>query len=240
MPPSYYLTVLRKRWAGILLSVLLFVLIAAALTLAATPRYTAETRMFFSVRGSETVSELNQGSTYTERQMTSYAELVTSPLVLEPVVDELSLDTTAPALAGQLEASLPPGTVMLDIQATDEDPALAADIANAVAEELGDVVTDLTSHEADDAQLVSASVVSPAREPGTPSEPDPTTNLALGLLLGLGVGIGLALVSELSDTRVRNADDLSAITPRAALGAIPVDTKSSDPVFMHADPRGAR
>ena len=126
-----YLEVLRRRWISVAIVALTAIALAAAVTLAMTTQYTATTRLFFAVEGSETVTDLAQGSSFAEKQMTSYAEVATSPLVLNPVIDRLNLETRAADLARSVTATIPPETVILEISAVDPDPNRAAAIANA-------------------------------------------------------------------------------------------------------------
>lgn len=60
--------------------------------------------------------------------------------MLKPVINELGLDETVAELAGQLTVTNPTGTAFVNISAVDGDPKQAADIANAVAESLQDVI----------------------------------------------------------------------------------------------------
>jgi uncharacterized protein involved in exopolysaccharide biosynthesis len=81
-----YLHILRRRWVSVLVIALVVLLTATAVTFSMTKQYTATTRLFFAVSGTETVTDLAQGSTFAEKQMTSYAQVATSPLVLDPVI----------------------------------------------------------------------------------------------------------------------------------------------------------
>ena len=45
------------------------------------------------------MTDLAQGSTFAEKQMSSYAEVATSPRVLAPVIEQLGLRTTPKELA---------------------------------------------------------------------------------------------------------------------------------------------
>jgi polysaccharide biosynthesis transport protein len=83
--PREYLDILRRRWLSVLIIALAALAAASVLTLAMPKKYTATTRLFFAVAG-ESVSELAQGSNFAEKQIASYAEVATSPLVLEPVI----------------------------------------------------------------------------------------------------------------------------------------------------------
>ena len=124
-----YLTILRRRWISVLVITLAVLAAATGLTLASTPTYTGTTRLFFAVEGGESVTDLAQGSTFAEKQMTSYAEVATSPLVLDPVIRELDLDTTAARLARSVSATIPPETVILEVSAT-VDKLDAEDLAS--------------------------------------------------------------------------------------------------------------
>src|SRR5690625_793277 len=125
-----YVNVLRSRWLTVVSIALLTIASAAAATLLMTPQYTSTTRMFFAVQGGESVSDLAQGSTFTERQMSSYAEVARSPLVLAPVAEELGVDSDPREMASAVSASVATDTTILTISATDDNPTFARDLAN--------------------------------------------------------------------------------------------------------------
>src|SRR5690625_412304 len=180
-----YLHVLRTRWLTITVIALATLAAAAVATLLMTPRYTSSTRMFFAVQGGESVSDLAQGSTFTEKQMASYAEVARSPIVLEPVIETLNLDVSARDLSDALNVTVAADTTILVIAATDEDPVLARDIANAVATQLSDTVSGLSPERPDGSETVRATMLSEAQVANSPSSPNTSRNLALGLVLGL-------------------------------------------------------
>ena len=134
-----YLEVLRRRWVSVTIVALATIACAAAVTLAMTTKYTATTRLYFAVEGSETATDLAQGSSFAEKQMTSYAQVATSPLVLDPVIDRLNLETSSTELARTVTAVVPPDTVILEISAVDPDPRRAAAIANGIGQKVDDV-----------------------------------------------------------------------------------------------------
>src|SRR5690606_40117579 len=72
-------------------------------SLTRTPAYTTSSQIFVSFHGAESTSELATGTTYVQRRVASYANLVRSPQVLEPVIEELGLDTTPGELASRSE-----------------------------------------------------------------------------------------------------------------------------------------
>ena len=234
-----YLTILRRRWVSALVVALAVIAASAGITLALPSEYTASTRLFFGVRAGQSPSELAQGSTFTERQMASYEQVATSPLVLDKVVSSLGLSTTTDELASRVSADAAPGTVVLRISVTESSPDEAADLANAVAQQLITTVGSLAPTQASGTDAVRATVLAPATVPPSPSSPHVRRNLALGVAFGVLLGIGYALLRNLFDTRVRRGDDVAAITERPVLGSIALDDQlAQHPVFVADQPFG--
>jgi succinoglycan biosynthesis transport protein ExoP len=232
-----YLEMLRRRWLTVLVAALVALAASAAVTLLTTPKYTATTRLFFGVDGTGSATELAQGSTFAEKQITSYAEVTTSPLVLKPVIDELGLDTTPEQLARTVSANVPTQTVILEIAVTNVDPGQAARIANAVGTKLSKVAAGLSPERADGSQAVQATTLAPAVAPTSPSSPNVVRNLALGLVVGILLGVGLALLRQALDTKLRSDQDIRSLTDRPLLGSIAFDQAvSRHPVVVADEP----
>jgi capsular exopolysaccharide synthesis family protein len=229
-----YLEVIRRRWISAVIVALTTTALAAVSILITTPQYTATTRLFFAVGSTTTISELAQGSNFAEKQMTSYAEVATSPKVLDPVIRELDLQRSSAALARALTATIPPETVILEISATDPDPKLAAAIANAVGDQVAQVAKELT------AGKTTATSVADALVPTRPSSPNVARNLALGVALGILLGLGVAMIRHLVDTRVRSEQDVRSVTESPLLGTIGYDDKvPSHPLILRDEPLSA-
>jgi succinoglycan biosynthesis transport protein ExoP len=128
-----YLRILRKNWVTILALVLLGIAAGSVVSILTVPTYQATTKVFISVQSAGTVSDLTQGSNFTQNQVKSYTDVVSTPAVLQPVIDELKLDTTAAELATHVSATTSPDTVVVDIGVTDRSAEAAAAIANQVA-----------------------------------------------------------------------------------------------------------
>jgi capsular exopolysaccharide synthesis family protein len=221
-----YLTILRKRWLSITLCALLGLGSGLGVSLATTRIYSAQAQVFVSVRGAqETTGEMLQGANFTVRAVRTYAQLVTSPRVLTPVIDELGLPTTAVELARRVSASSPLDTVLINVSAQDTSPELASRIANATATSLARVVAELETP-AGGVSPVQVSTVRNANVPTTPSSPNLLMNLALGALVGLAFGVGLAVLREVLNTKIRDIKDVQAITPAPILGVIAADEEA--------------
>jgi capsular polysaccharide biosynthesis protein len=198
-----YAEMFRRRWLAMAVIALTVLALTSAATLAMPERYTATTRLIFSAAG-KSVSDLSDASQLAEKQMLSFAEVATSPLVLEPVIEELGLTATTGELAESVHATVPYGTVILDIAVTDSNPRLAAETANAVGAELAPVARKLSLEQRNGAQPVLVTTFAVAQVPVDPSSPKFLRNLGLAIVLGLILEIALVLVPHLLDTRIRS------------------------------------
>ena len=226
MTLSGYARVLRKRWRTVVTVALLCALAAFGITALLPKSYVAQSTSFVSIAGAPSTAKasapdtLYQNSQFALNQVSSYPEIVTSPAVLQPVINELDLDTTVRELKAQVTATNPVDTVLLNIQATSSSPERARAIANSVAQHLGSLVETLETPRRGGASPVKVTTAVPAGLPLTPASPRPALNLALGLLLGVALGALVAAARERLDTTVKSPDDLQDITGASPLGAI--------------------
>ncbi|WP_323960936.1 polysaccharide biosynthesis tyrosine autokinase [Arthrobacter sp. JZ12] len=223
MELTEYLRILRRNWLFVTLSVLTFGAISAALSLTMSPTYSSETKLFAAIQSSGSVTELQQGNTFTQARVLSYAETVDTPLVLQPVIDSLGLNVTPAQLAGQVEAEADLNTVLLSITAVDRSPAQAAAIAQGVAESLVEAIDALEATSSEGDSPVKLSVVTPATAPSEPSTPDLKVNIAVGLGAGLLLGLLVSVLRSRLDTRIRNDADLKGVSDLPVLGGIVFD-----------------
>ncbi|MBP1241443.1 capsular exopolysaccharide synthesis family protein [Frigoribacterium sp. PvP120] len=240
-----YITVLRKGWVFIVAMMLVGVGLASAYSVVKTPDYSASAQVFVSTQTSGSVSDLAQGNTFTQQRVKTYASLVTTPIVLLPVISSLGLNTTAEQLAESITASAPLDTTLIQVDVVSEDPVMAADIANATSQSLTNVVEQIeaTSEDADSeaGSQVKLTRVQEAQVPSAPTSPNVPLNLALGLLLGLAVGVGVAVLRHTLDNRVRNEADVEKISDAPIVGGIAFDPKADErPLIVQADPRSPR
>ncbi|KQM61255.1 chromosome partitioning protein [Agreia sp. Leaf210] len=238
-----YVRVLQKSW--ILIAVLLFVGIGAAagFSILQTPKYSSSAKVFVSTSGGSTASDLQQGNTFTQQRVKTYADLTTTPIVLLPVIAELGLDISSGELASQVTASAPLNTTLIEIAVTNVDPALASQIATAVSESLSQVVEKIETpaNSGSETSPVKLTLVQHAEVPQVPVSPNIPLNIGLGGLVGLALGIAIAVLREASDNRIRNERDVEAITDVPILGGIVFDPKAAErPLIVHDDPRSPR
>lgn len=237
-----YLAILRKYWRTITAVTLAAVLAAGLFSLLAKPTYTSNSTLFFSIKTASTAGELNAGSTYVEGQVQSFAKVAVSPLVLQPVIDELGLETTPEDLAENITTTVPTNTATLDIAVEDRSPTEAMRIASAVSDGLIAAVQKLSPPGADGTDPVLATVIKPATVPNLPTSPKVAQNLALGLLVGLLLGAGQAILRSMLDQSVTSERDVAQITDVPVLGTVVAleDDGNAPALVMKGDPHSLR
>ena len=236
-----YLRILRKRWITIVVTTLVVIGLAGLLTAVQEKSYTAKTQFFVSVSGADTAA-LQQGSTFTQERVKSYAQLLKTPRALDPVTEALDDDNKASDLAKAINVTTPPDTVLLEVSVTDSSPEHAQEIATAIGETFPAVVSEIERPEGSRrAAPIKVSLVEPASTSSTPTSPVPARNLALGVALGLLLGLALAIVRHLLDTTVRTDDDVEEITDEPVIGAVHFDPRAGkEPLIVESDPSSPR
>ncbi|MEI7698038.1 MAG: Wzz/FepE/Etk N-terminal domain-containing protein, partial [Actinomycetes bacterium] len=128
-------------------SVILGLIVSMAITFATTPTYQSSAELFVSTPASALdISAMQQGSSFSQQRVKSYAQIINSPLTLVPVIKALKLKISPTDLAKQITASAPLDTVLIALTVTDTNPDRAAAIANAVANQFGTTVGELELH----------------------------------------------------------------------------------------------
>ncbi len=122
----------------------------------------------------------------------SYADIATTPFVLEPVQHELGLENDPAELARMVSAHAEPDSRLLSITAVGDAPTKAAELANTVAAQLitsTDQLTPRTSDTTGRIELERLALADPRRVSVVPND---GAEYALGGLLGLVAGLALA------------------------------------------------
>lgn len=157
------------------------------------PKFTASARVFVSVASSKGASDLSQGATFVQSQVASYADLVSSPFLLDPVAKKLRIEGGGKSLSEVVSGSSSKETVIITIRASDPDAMRSAEIVDAVADELGTAVRQLAPRDAEGRPMVQVVTVSRSGPPAVPSLPKTSQNTLMGLVAGALFGTVLAI-----------------------------------------------
>ncbi|WP_415853792.1 polysaccharide biosynthesis tyrosine autokinase [Sinomonas sp. G460-2] len=236
-----YIRIVRTGWILIVVMALAGVGAAAGISILTKPQFKGSAQVFVSTQSGGTATDLLQGSTFTQQRVKTYAGLVTTPIVLLPVISNLHLSMTADELAKTVTASAQLDTTLITISAVSPDPVQAANIANLTSESLTNVVQNIESTGAQSSSQVKLTRVQEAQVPSTPVTPNVLLNLGIGLIAGLALGVGAAMLRHTLDNRVRNVRDIEMISSSPILGGTTINPKAAKrPLIVQDDPRSPR
>jgi succinoglycan biosynthesis transport protein ExoP len=150
-----------------------------------------------------------------ERLMQTYVQLVARPVVLEAASQRLNGVRSAQQLAGKVSVSnAPVDTQILKISARDNDPALAAAVANAVAQSF------IEENLREIGRPGTLSISQAADVPTSPVEPRVGLYTAVAVVLGAVVATVFARGVEYLDDTIKTPDDVASLLDVPTLGVI--------------------
>lgn len=201
-----------------------------------TPQYRAEAMVLLTVQGG-TAAELLSGGVASQQLVPFYSDVVTTEVVLDPVIARLGLGLTATELADRMDVQSESNTVVVRIGVRDPSGPQAGTIARAVAEQFRDTVATLAPKRADGRPPAAAELVS-----NTVSwrqvAPRPRADLGIGLLAGLVLGLAaLALLQRVARplssrelvARVTDVPVIGSVLDDPAAGRGPMDMRGRGP-----------
>jgi succinoglycan biosynthesis transport protein ExoP len=221
------IALMRRHWVSVVVLTVLGAVAGLGLSLATPEQYSAQNQVLITVQLGDSIGDLNQGTSYAERVVATYSKVARSPVVLDPVVEELGLPGSGRTLRGAVGVTTDPAAPIITITATWGNAQTAADIANSVAKNLALTVQDLSPTAADGSPTVLVNSIDPATPPGRPSVPHTRQNIVLGALLGLLLGLGWAALRTTLDVKVRTEADVTALVPVPVLATVAVDPQAS-------------
>ncbi|MDR2931438.1 MAG: polysaccharide biosynthesis tyrosine autokinase [Propionibacteriaceae bacterium] len=220
-----YLGILRKYWISVLVITVLGAAAGAGYFLLAPSVYTAQVTVFLSASGDSTPNGLIQGSNYATAQARSFAQMVTLPIVMDPVIKDVGSSLSSDQMAAKVTTSIPTNTSLINISVTDGDAGQSAKIAQATAEALVDAIKRLSQIDSTSKPVMSGSIVRSAATPSAPTSPKLIQSLALGLLAGLVLAVGQAVLRKALDVKLHSESDVAAATGYPLIGTVPQDPK---------------
>ncbi len=241
-----YIRILHRNWVLILVLTILGGAGGFGFAATQTPLYQSTTRLYVSVQADSAnpaTGDLVQGTTFARQIVASYVDVVSSALVLQPVIDDLDLDMSVGALASRVTAEAPLNTVNINITVTSTSGQQSAVLADAVASSLVDAVQTTLEPPVSDgaASPVRLTVVQPAVEPTAPFSPRIPVTVVVAALFGLVLAVLLSVLRNALDTRVRTLHDLEQLTEAPLLGGIAFDPEATKrPLIVQEDPRSPR
>ena len=207
---------LNKLWAILLCMVVCAVAAFGGTKAMITPQYTATSVIYILSTSTSITSltDLQVGSSLTA----DFIALSKSRPVVERVIEQLDLDTTYSELVNRVSISNPTDTHLLQISATNPDPELAAEIANAMTEAVKEQISEVMN--TDKPNTVEKAIV-----PKLPSSPNVPKNTMMGGLLGAVAVAAVIILLYLLDDTIKNEEDVRKYLQVNTLAAIPWEKK---------------
>ena len=184
-----------------------------------TPVYEATSQIYVVSASNDSVvnlSDLQIGNAV----KTDYMELMKSRPVLEPVIENLSLNKSVTELRKMISITNKSDTRILQIKVTSPNPQTAMDVANELATQAILILPTIMENE-------PPNLVESALYPTAPSGPNYMKNTLLGVLLGFVLCAGVILVAFLMDRSFKSSEDLQKYFGVMPLAAVPEVTKST-------------
>lgn len=207
------LLVVKRRLPLIVALPVVAAIVSALISLSSySPVYQASTTLWIIKEG----SQITNNDVMLNRNLTkTYAEVAKSRAVMADVITRLDLKgMSAQALQGKLTVTPVKDTEILSFTVQDGNPAMAAKLANAMAESFKAQITNVMKVE-------NVVVVDAATEPTAPIRSQTATNVAVAFALGLIVAIGFAFLLEYLDTSIKSPEDLTGDLGMTVLAVIP-------------------
>ena len=153
-------------------------------------------------------NEAQTGTTITQNDILlnqklveTYSKIIKSKLVLEQVISETGVTYTTEELSENVSVEAYENTEMLKISVTDQDPELAASIANSIAQVFSGEIAKIY-------QINNISVVDVAVTPEEVSNNTLKRDLLIALFISIFGTIGVVFVVYYFDDTVKLTDDL--------------------------------
>ena len=156
-----------------------------------------------------------------------------SPAILDKVIEELDLNLSAGQLTNKITVGSEQESQVVKVSVTDEDPHMAAKIANTTAEIFKEEIVDIMN--VDNVSILAKATVS---DNASPIKPQPLLNIAVAMVIGLMIGVGISFLMEYLDNTIKTEQDIERILDLPVIGVIGVIEASN--VQMEARSRAKR
>ena len=185
-----------------------------------TPVYTAKTDLVLA-QSSSTVSQTgDSGITTTDITMNSklvstYSELIKRNAVFGQVASNLNIsDAEAEKIKNNISVNSAKDTEIIEIKVTNEDPNVAADVANEIAKVFSEKIVEIYN-------ISNIYLLDRAQAPEKPSNINHMKDIVVFTFIGLVIAAAYVLIANMLDNTIKTEEDIEKLTGLVVLTAIP-------------------
>ncbi|MEH7263867.1 Wzz/FepE/Etk N-terminal domain-containing protein [Priestia megaterium] len=208
--------VLRKRlWLIVLITLIAATISAVVSFFVLTPVYESKTQILVNQAKNDQQLYNNQTVQTNVQLISTYNDIIKSPAILDKVIKELKLDSSAQSLSGQIQVTNAQESQVAQIVVQDTSAKRATQIANTTASVFKKEVPKIMN--VDNVSVLSKATLG---ESASPVKPQPLMNIAIAVVVGLMVGIGLSFLLEYLDNTLKTEQDIENILELPVMGVI--------------------
>ncbi|CVH79373.1 Capsular polysaccharide type 8 biosynthesis protein cap8A [Coriobacteriaceae bacterium CHKCI002] len=203
---------IRKHLALVVaLPIVCAVATAAFAWLALPNQYSSSVSMYVLTKASAEGSLASTDLSASQQLANDVATLITDERVAEDTASALQMDS----LKGyKISVASESTTRIVTLTVTGESAQSVAIIANQLA-----ATTDSVAQEVMDVQAINA--INEAKEPAAPSGPPRAMYTAVAFLAGIFLAVAIVVVIDMTNTRVRSAEEAEELLGLPVIGRIP-------------------
>ena len=209
--------------------VILFAFLGACLALFITvaairPTYRSSFTAYInnhSTNSENNIDSLNSGDTAASQSLAqTYAVIMASRPVVEDAIKQSKLSYSYEEISDCISTSIQTNTQLVTLNVTMRNAKEAKALADSIKDIAPDYISDIV--EGSSMKIVSSPVLATSRY-----SPSYSRNTVAGMLIGLLLAIAIVVIQDLTDDRIRSAEELERKFGISIIGTIPDFTDAS-------------
>lgn len=209
--------ILKKRWLLLLVTGIFTATIGFFYSsVFITPQYRASAKMMIDTRNDLSSTITSSQLSVAKQLALTFAEIIKTNAVLNPVIEELGLEETHLSLKGKLSIRVIEDTQILQINLTYPDSKKALEILEKIVEVAPKIINESKDINSGRIILIDIPVSS-----SSPISPYISRNTVIAFLVGFVGVYFFFLVKRILDNKIRSAEDILTIFDLPVLGVIP-------------------
>ena len=208
-----------SKWFIIAIAGLVFVVAGASYTLFfKTPMYNSYTTMVLTTNNEKTNQQITSSDiTLNKNLVSNYRVIMKSHSILNQVINNLELNTTAEQLKKQVNVTTEDDTEIIRISVNSKNADSAKDIANEIARVFSNDVARYYS-------IKNVAIVDYAEKANLPYNISLLKTTVLALLVGIVLASAAIFIMFYFDTTIKSTEEIESKIGLPTLGIVPTKT----------------